>query len=246
MAIGTRSYARPYAAGGGIPWGIKALLIANTAMFLLCFFLQGPLGGVLRYLELTPAAVVRSFQIWQLFTYQFLHFGVLQFVFNMLALWWFGPELEGIWGTARFLRFYLLCGCGAGLCAVAAGFLFGAENAAIVGASGPIYAILAASAAIWPERDILYFFFPMKMKYFVLLIAAVDFLLSYGHVSYMALLTGLLFGYFYVKYPFGKRSSFDPMASIQAAYKRWKLQRAKRKFQVYLRKNGSDRDRFIN
>jgi len=246
MAIGSRSYARPYASGGGLPLGIKALLIINTVLFLGAFFLRGALGSVLSYLVLTPAAVVHSLAIWQLVTYQFLHFGVLQFVFNMLALWMFGRELEEIWGTQRFLRFYFLCGGGAGVCVVAAGYLFGAADSAVVGSSGAIYGILAASAALWPEREVLFFFFPMKMKFFVLLIAAVDFLLSYGSVVYIALLTGLLFGYLYVKYPLGKRSSFDPLASMQAAYRQWKLQRAKRKFQVYLRKNGSDRDRFVN
>jgi membrane associated rhomboid family serine protease len=242
MAIGTRSYARPYAAGGGLPWGIKALLIANTAVFLAFFFLRGPLAGLAPHLMLTPVAVVRSVEIWQLVTYQFLHFGVLQFLFNMLALWMFGRELEGIWGTQRFLQFYFLCGTGAGVCVVAAAYLFGAEASPVVGSSGAIYGILAASAALWPERDVLFIFFPMKMKYFVLLIAAIDFLLSYGSAGYIALLMGLLFGYLYVKYPLGKKRSFDPMASMQAAYRHWKLQRAKRKFQVYLRKNGSDRN----
>ncbi len=63
------------------------------------FFAGGLLGGVVQYLVLTPAAVVRSFQIWQLGTYLFINPGVLGFVFNMLALWMFGRELEGIWGT---------------------------------------------------------------------------------------------------------------------------------------------------
>jgi membrane associated rhomboid family serine protease len=246
MAIGSRSYARPYASGGGLPLGIKALLIVNTALFLLAFFLRGPLAAVLPYLVLSPAAVVRSFQLWQLGTYQFLHFNVLNFVFNMLALWMFGRELEGSWGTDRFLRFYFLCGAGAGVFVIALGYLFGAEGGAVAGSNGAIYGILAASAALWPERDVLFFFFPMKMKWFVLLIAAVDFFLSYGSILYIALLTGLLIGYAYVKMPTGRRSQFDPMASMQAAYRQWKLQRAKRKFQVYLRKNGSDRDRHIN
>ena len=81
----------------------------------------------------------------------------------------------------------------------------------------------------------------MKMKYFVILIGAIDFLISYnGGIAQMALLTGLLFGLLYVKSP--RVRGFDPMASIQSSYRAWKLKRAKRKFQVYLRKHGSDRD----
>jgi membrane associated rhomboid family serine protease len=246
MALGTRSYARPYLGGGGLPPAIKWLLIANTVMFLAAFpfFAGGLLGGVVQYLVLTPAAVVRSLQIWQLGTYLFINPGVLTFVFNMLALWMFGRELEGIWGTERFLRFYFLCGSGAGVFAILAGYVSGAAGASVAGCIGAIYGILAASAALWPERQVLFLFFPMKMKFFVLLIAAVDFLVSYGSPVYIALLTGLLFGYFYVKYP--RKRGYDPLASLRASYRQWKLQRAKRKFQVYLRKQGSDRDRFVN
>lgn len=247
MALGTRSYARPYLGGSGLPPAIKWLLISNTVMFLAMFpFIgNGLLGGVVQYLALTPAAVVRSLQIWQLGTYLFVNPAVLPFVFNMLALWMFGRELEGVWGTERFLRFYFLCGSGAGVFVILTGYVFGAAGVSVAGCIGAIYGILAASAALWPDRQVLFFFFPMKMKFFVLLIAAVDFLLSYGSPVYIALLTGLLFGYFYVKSP-RKRSSFDPLGSLRASYRQWKLQRAKRKFQVYLRKQGSDRDRFVN
>jgi hypothetical protein len=79
------------------------------------------------------------------------------------------------------------------------------------------------------------------VKYFVILIGAINFLISYnGSPGQMALLTGLLFGLLYVKSP--RVRGFDPVASIDASYRAWKLKRAKRKFQVYLRKHGSDRD----
>ena len=105
-------------------------------------------------------------------------------------------------GTQRFLRFYFLCGCGAGVCAILAAYLGGSSNVPIVGSSGAIYGILAAYAALWPERDVLFIFFPMKVKYFVILIGAINFLISYnGSAGQMALLTGLLFGLLYVKSP---------------------------------------------
>lgn len=247
MAIGTRSYARPYSSGGGLPRGIKALLIVNTAMFLILFFGRQSLSGVISILALTPAAVVRSLYVWQLATFLFVHGGnILGFLFNMLALWMFGRELEEMWGTERFLRFYFLCGSGAGVCVILAQYLAGNPLYPTVGSTPAIYGILAASAALWPERDVIFFFFPMKMKYFVLLIAAVDFLLSYdaGIGAIVLLLAGLLIGYVYIKAP--RRRGFDPLASLRSEYKAWKLRRAKRKFQVYLRKHGSDRDRFVN
>ena len=240
MSISTRSYARPYGSRGGIPRGIQALLIINAALFLLDFFVfhQRLRESVL---ALTPSDVVRSLYVWQLATFLFLHGGIWNFLWNMLALWMFGKELEEIWGTQRFMRFYFLCGSGAGVCVVLAEYLAGNPNAATIGSSGSIYGILAASAALWPEREVLFIFFPMKMKYFVMLIGAIDFLISYNAgIGQIVLLTGLLFGLLYVKSP--AVHGFDPMASIQSSYRAWKLKRAKRKFQVYLRKHGSDRD----
>ena len=53
--------------------------------------------------------------IWQLVTYQFLHAGVFHILFNMLSLWMFGTDLERLWGTPFFTRYYFVTGIGAGL-----------------------------------------------------------------------------------------------------------------------------------
>ena len=249
MAIGTRSYARSYLGGGGLPPAIKWLLIVNTALFLALFFLRGSILSVFTSLALVPNQVVHSAAVWQLATYMFLHVGVMSFVFNMLALWMFGRELEESWGTTRFLQFYFLCGCGAGVLVIAAAYIFGGAAEPVIGSIGAIYGILAASAALWPERDVLFIFFPMKMKWFVLLIAVIDFLVSYPSPGQLALLTGLGFGYFYAKSPVrsrGRGRGPSPMESLRAQYQAWKIKRAKRKFQVYLRKQGSGRDDIIN
>ena len=248
MAISSRSYARPYGSRGGLPKAIQALLIINTALFLIEFFFRQSLGGVFSILALTPAAVVRSFYVWQLATFLFIHGGnLLGFIFNMLALWMFGKELEEMWGTDRFLRFYFLCGSGAGVCVILAQYLLGNPQAPTIGSTPAIYGILAASAMLWPEREVIFFFFPMKMKYFVILIAAVDFLLSYqaGIGAIVLLLAGLGIGVLYVRHC-GTRRRVDLLGSFREQYKAWKLRRAKRKFQVYLKKHGSDRDRFVN
>ena len=193
MSIGSRSYARPYASGGGLPQGIRALLIANTALFLILFFGRQSLSDVFSLLALTPAQVVRSLRVWQLGTFLFVHAAVMGFLFNMLALWMFGKELEEMWGTRKFLQFYFLCGSGAGVCVILAQYAFGNPQFPTIGSTPAIYGILAASAALWPDRDVIFFFFPMKMKYFVLLIAAVDFLLSYdaGIGAIVLLVAGL-------------------------------------------------------
>jgi membrane associated rhomboid family serine protease len=248
MGFSSRSYTRPYASGGGLPFGIKWLLIANVAIFLLQFFVGRAFAGVFSYLALVPAQVVGSFYLWQLVTYMFIHGGLWHILWNMLALWMFGVELEQTWGTDRFLRFYFICGVGAGICVVLLSYAFGDPRIATIGSSGAIYGILAASAALWPDRTILaFFFFPMKMKYFVMIIGAITFLNSWNPaspVSDIAHLSGLLIGLIYVKS--STIRGFDPMGSLRASYGTWKLNRAKRKFQVYMRKQKSDRDRWIN
>src|SRR5262249_18391284 len=128
---------------------------------------------------LHAVAVVRQGHVWQLATYMFLHAGLFHILFNMLALWMFGTELERIWGTRYFLKFYFVTGIGAAVIPVLFSFLpFGfAESlryAPIIGASGAIYGLLLAYALYYPDRPIyMYLVFPIPAKYFVAIIGAI-------------------------------------------------------------------------
>jgi membrane associated rhomboid family serine protease len=247
MAYSTRSYARPYLFGQ-FPRGLRMLLIVNVAVFLLQWATQGTrLDEVFNLLALQPVAVVRLFFVWQLVTYMFLHGGVWHILWNMLSLWMFGRELESTWGTRRFLQFYFFCGIGAGVFVVIANYLFGDPRVSTIGASGAIYGILIASAVLWPDRVIYFnFLFPIKMKWFVAIVGAIAFLGSFNPrsgVSDVAHLSGMLFGYLYLKMP--TVHGFHPLEAMQGSYKAYKLARAKKKFQVYLRKSRSDRDPWV-
>jgi membrane associated rhomboid family serine protease len=230
----------------GFPNGVKWLLISNVAVFIIGFFAQmARLDGPLALLALRPIEVVRNFFIWQLATYLFLHGGFGHIIWNMLALWMFGADLERVWGTRKFLQFYFFCGIGAGICVVLANFLLPWGNPLIptIGSSGAIFGILLAYAMMYPDRTILWgFLIPIKVKYFVTIIGAIAFLSSFqvnNGVSEFAHLGGLLFGYLFMRAP---RMQFDPVGPIQRQYHEWRLRRAKKKFQVYLRKQGSGRD----
>jgi len=231
----------------GFPRGVKWLLISNVAIFILGYFaglLQ--LDRPLRYLALIPVLVIRDGFIWQLVTYLFLHGGFGHILWNMLALWMFGADLEGVWGTRRFLQFYFFCGVGAGICVVLANFAlpWGNPGVATIGSSGAIFGILMAYAMLYPTRTILFgFLIPIQVKYFVMIIGAIAFLSSFQvntGVSEFAHLGGLLFGYLFLKTP--KSLRLDFAGPVRRQYTEWKLRRAKRKFQVYLRKQGSGRD----
>ena len=83
--------------------GVKWLLISNTAIFVLCFLF--PSRSVFQWFSLSPEMVLKQFAVWQLVTYMFLHGGIGHILFNMLALWMFGMDLERDWGTRRFLKY---------------------------------------------------------------------------------------------------------------------------------------------
>ncbi len=230
----------------GFPKGVKWLLISNVAVFVLGFFAQlTRLDTPLGIFALIPTQVVRNFFVWQLATYLFLHGGIGHILWNMLALWMFGAELESVWGTRRFLQFYFFCGIGAGICVVLANYFLPWGNPSIptIGCSGAIFGILMAYAILYPTRTILFgFLIPIQVKYFVMIVGAIAFLSSFQvntGVSEFAHLGGLLFGYLFMRSP---RVQFDVAGPIRRQYHDWQLRRAKKKFQVYLRKQGSGRD----
>jgi membrane associated rhomboid family serine protease len=250
MAYRTRSRSLGIFSAGSFPQGVKWLLITNVGVFIFFFLAQSSALGaeLFRYLELLPVAVVRFFMVWQLVTYMFLHGGFLHIIWNKLALWMFGAELERTWGTRRFLRFYFFCGAGAGVCVVVANYLFGDPSIPTIGSSGAIYGILLAYALLFPKRIILWgFLIPIQVRYFVIIVGAIAFLNSIGPqntgISEFAHLGGLLFGYLFLK---GPRLRLSPVEPLRRQYQLWKLHRSKRKFQVYLRKQDSDRDPWVH
>jgi membrane associated rhomboid family serine protease len=171
----------------------------------------------------------------------FLHGGIGHLLFNMLALWMFGLPLEQTWGTRGFLKYYFFCGIGAGICDVLVNFALGHHNTSTIGASGGIYGLLLAFGVLFPDTTLLMnFLFPIKAKYLVMIYAAVALLSALGSgnsgVSNVAHLGGMLFGLMYLRVPIpGVRFLHLPDAG--GWYRQWKMQRAKKKFQVYMRKH---------
>ncbi len=173
---GGPQYRRPSFFGGGFsffPSVIKTLIISNVVVFLLMILSQNfTIGGanlynvLMRYFALMPFGT-GLFLPWQLVTYLFMHGGLFHLFFNMFILWMFGMELENMWGSKKFLTFYLLCGAGAGLIHLFISPIF-SGMAPTIGASGAVYGVLLAFAMMFPDRMIfLYFLFPVKAKYFV-------------------------------------------------------------------------------
>ncbi len=244
----TRSYY------GGFPTGVKWLLIVNTAVFVALFLGGEPLWFHARLLSAVPDLIVRQFPlfIWQLFTYMFLHRALMHWLFNMLTLWMFGAPVEGVWGMRRFVKFYIYCGIAAGVCdAVVRSVLpYNISNPGVgtIGASGAIFGLLVAYAVLFPDTPVLMFLlFPMKAKTMVMIFIGIELLMSFGPntgVATIAHLGGAAFGYLYLK---RKLPSFRiRLPDVGGAYRRWKIARAKRKFEVYLRNRGGGRGPWMN
>lgn len=222
------------------PPGVKWLLIINTAVFLVYtlggYTLQRPM---IVLLGLSANAAIKSFLVWQVFTYMFLHQGVWHLLFNMLTLWMFGTQIERDMGTRRFLKYYFYCGIAAGVCVLIVNILVDDWTTPTIGASGAIFGVLVAFGVLYPNQTVLMnFLFPIKAKYMVMIYAAIELLVTFGPntgVSTVAHLGGMAFGYVYLK---GRLPKIN-IPDLRGAYRQWKLQRAKKKFQVYMRKHGN-------
>jgi len=211
--------------GGAITPAVKALVIANAAVFLFEFVLHSAgLDAVfLKLFALQPGLVYGSLYVWQLATYLFLHGDLGHILVNMFMLWMFGAEMERIWGSRRFLKYYFLTGIGAGIVTC-----FFSSGSRTIGASGAVFGVMLAYGLTFPNREILFWFvFPMKAKHFVLLMGGIELLASASWVSdgigHFAHLGGMLFGYVYLKRAWKLK---DWLSEI-----RWKARR--RRFEVF-------------
>jgi membrane associated rhomboid family serine protease len=231
---------------GPVSTALKALIGANVVMFVVQVF--QPIATDI--LGLRPIFVVRNFWLWQLATYMFLHAGIFHIVFNMLALWMFGTELERIWGTRYFLKFYFVTGIGAGVLTVLFsllpfGFAEQVQFANVIGASGAIYGLLLAYALYFPDRPIyMYLVFPIPAKVFVMIMGAIAFLSSMGESGGTANATHL--GGLAVGYLFLKSARVHPLSELKYRYLKWKINRVRKKFDVYSGGRADDWDRRVH
>jgi membrane associated rhomboid family serine protease len=238
---------------------VQWLLIANVAVYIFEILLQTFSGHsaynwFVGHFGLVPSAVVPGLRIWQPFTYMFLHDAstIWHILSNMFVLFMFGRELELAWGRTRFLQYYFLTGVGAGLInvIVKTSLFWGqpSSDIATIGASGAIFGVLLACAILFPDRQVIMFPIPIKMsmRTFVIIMTALEFLGTFGlggdNISHICHLGGMLVGYIYLR-----RGSF--LYSVRNSVTDWKMQRNKKRFQVYMNKHKdppSRPDRWVN
>ncbi len=183
-----------------LPPVVAWLIKANAAVFL--FFLLFRPGRLYALLALSYDGIRHGY-LWQPLTYMFLHGSLTHVFFNMLTLFFLGPETERAMGSKHFLAMYLISGLLGGL-----GWLWLSPEpyAVCVGASGAIFGVLAAYATLYPRRRLtvlVFFVFPVSMMAWQLVagLALVEFLLAgdpTSGIAHTAHLAGAFAGFLYI------------------------------------------------
>ena len=178
-----------------IPMVVKNILIINVLLFAGKFLLADKID-LDRYLDLFPIGT-EYFKPHQFITYMFMHADLSHIFLNMLGVYMFGSILENIWGSKRFLNFYILCGLGAAVAQLAISSINN-EYTILLGASGSVFGLLVAFAMMFPNTELqLYFVIPVKAKYLVTAYAAFELyngFFSHDNVAHFAHLGGLVVG----------------------------------------------------
>ena len=172
------------------------------------------LRGFYDTLGLVPAEFLSVKYLLNLFSYQFVHVGLMHFIGNMYFLWVFGDNVcdifydrkEAAEREASFLGFYLFTGIIGGL---ANTFFFYGADIPLIGASGAVAGVMGAYLRLFPGAKFyqVIFFYPFKIPavYYIGIwvigqVLMAFFLGAYSSVSWPAHLGGFIAGYMCIDY----------------------------------------------
>lgn len=218
--------------GGPLTPTVKLLIIINSVIFIMNLIAGPNLFGqglsyqriLVEYFGISPQRVFGDFALWQLASYLFIHIEFFHLLFNMLALWWFGSDLEAAWGAKKFIRFYFFTGIGAGVVSAILGL-------PTIGASGAVFGLLLWFGMTFPNRLLyLYFVIPVKAKYCVAVFGGIELvaLLSAGEgsrINHAAHLSGIAFGLIFLQL---QGRSFN----LKERWKAYRRNQKRKKFKV--------------
>lgn len=214
MGYDNRDYA--YGSQPGIHLEPPKTIVNRLVLFTVgVYVLQLMIPSFTSFFEAEPRWFQKPWEIYRLLTYGFLHAtqGISQDVWvishlagNMFMLWMFGRDLEYKYGRREFLYFYLWAIFFAGLFWSISEASVGRQQAAMVGASGGISALMVLFAFTYPHRKVLMFFvIPMPMWVLALFLVLNDLMGSLtrtSNIAFTAHLAGAVAGLYYYKFGF--------------------------------------------
>lgn len=199
MAVMANNYEIRF--GPNLTPGVKQLIIVNTVIFIFqLVFNLFDFKRLVSYFELNPN-MVNHFYFYQLFSYGFLHANPFHILFNMLYLWFFGSEIEELWGknTLYFVHFTSIIMGGILTCLV---HNLGWYQGRVVGASGGVFGLMVLYAFLWPNRELLFLgIFPVKIKILMPILIILGMFYGGDNVAHFAHLGGIITGasFFFLK-----------------------------------------------
>jgi len=205
-------------------WSMTTILLIAYASIFVLEVLLSPSPGMLRpnnpffneYFALSLYGMEHGY-LWQLVTYQFLHGGVMHLLGNCMAIFFIGREMEMVLGGKKYLALLLVSGIVGGLFQMLAAWMWPTSwfftnnfGAPVVGASAGAFGLVAAFCMLFPDRELImfFYFFPVKMRATTLLaLCAALALLGFmfpesilgGNIAHVAHMGGMLTGIFYVR-----------------------------------------------
>ena len=186
-----------------------ALLVAYVIVFIgeqaMARFAPG--NGYFGYLALSRDGLAHGYY-WQLITYQFMHAGWLHLLLNCWAIYVFGREMEEVFGGKRFLALVFSSGIVGGVCQMLTAILWPQLfDSPVVGASAGAFGLVAAFAAVFPDRELtmlIFYFIPIQLRAKTLLVfsavlAVVGIVHPIDNMANAAHLGGMVMGWFFVR-----------------------------------------------
>lgn len=175
---------------------VNQIIVINVIIYVIQVILAR--SSFIELFGLRPYVVLSRGYVWQLVTYMFLHGSPWHLLLNMFIIWMFGTPLEGVWGSNRFLNYYVVCGLGGALLS----FLF-SFNTTVIGASAAGYGILLAYAILFPYSEIyVWGLFPVRARTLVIFMIVIEFvsgITGRDGVAHFAHLGGMGAGFIYLK-----------------------------------------------
>jgi membrane associated rhomboid family serine protease len=199
------------------PWSPTiTLLVVLSLIFIVQEALRG--SGSVRLLDEFALSLdgIQHGRVWQFFTFQFLHGGILHLVLNGMTLYSFGRFMEQELGRWRFLGLYFLSGIAGGLLQVAATWALRQDPfTPVVGASAGIAGVLAAFMLSHPDLPLIIFPLPFKIRAWTLLwivlpLSIIGTVVPFGHIAHAAHLGGLLAGGAFLRWTWFARRRVSP------------------------------------